>query len=45
VTEQAAAPVAVIRDALLDAVKPHSPVLADDVTIMVLRYVGQKGTS
>jgi len=33
-------PVAVIQQALLDAVKRHSPTLADDCTIVVLRYVG-----
>jgi sigma-B regulation protein RsbU (phosphoserine phosphatase) len=33
-------PVAGVRDALFEAVKKHSPTPADDVTIMVLRYVG-----
>jgi sigma-B regulation protein RsbU (phosphoserine phosphatase) len=31
-----------IRDALFDAVAKHSPVLADDATVLVLRYVGME---
>ena len=38
------APVAAIRDALFAALPRHSPTLADDATILVLRYVGtQRG--
>jgi len=37
--------VSVIRDALVDAVKKHSPSPADDVTILVLRYVGPGETT
>ena len=38
------APVAEIRDALFAALARHSPTLADDATILVLRYVGtQRG--
>jgi sigma-B regulation protein RsbU (phosphoserine phosphatase) len=40
VQPRATEPVATIQDALFDAVTRHSPVLADDCTIMVLRYVG-----
>ncbi len=36
-------PVAAIRDALFDALAKHSPILADDATILVLRYVGASG--
>ena len=32
--------VAAIRDALFAALTKHSPTLADDATILVLRYVG-----
>jgi phosphoserine phosphatase RsbU/P len=35
-----AQPVADIRDALFAALSKHSPTLADDATILVLRYVG-----
>jgi sigma-B regulation protein RsbU (phosphoserine phosphatase) len=38
-------PVAAVRDALFDAVKRHSPSPADDVTILVLRFVGPGETS
>jgi serine phosphatase RsbU (regulator of sigma subunit) len=37
---RASKPVRDIQAALLDAVTRHSPVLADDCTILVLRYVG-----
>ena len=37
---RSAAPVAAIRDALFAALARHSPTLADDATILVLRYVG-----
>src|SRR5262249_27921734 len=33
-------PVGAVQDALFQAVTKHSPTLADDCTIMVLRYVG-----
>jgi hypothetical protein len=33
-------PVAAIQAALAKAVTDHSPTLADDCTIMVLRFVG-----
>jgi serine phosphatase RsbU (regulator of sigma subunit) len=33
--------VAAIRDALFAALTKHSPVLADDATILVLRYMGK----
>jgi sigma-B regulation protein RsbU (phosphoserine phosphatase) len=36
-------PVAEIRDALFSALVKHSPTLADDATILVLRYVGREG--
>lgn len=38
----AEAPVATIRDALFAALSKHSPTLADDATILVLRYRGSK---
>jgi sigma-B regulation protein RsbU (phosphoserine phosphatase) len=34
-------PVAAIQDALFESVTKHSPTLADDCTIVVLRYVGR----
>ncbi|HEY5951044.1 MAG TPA: SpoIIE family protein phosphatase [Kofleriaceae bacterium] len=37
---RATQPVAVIQNALFDAVTKHSPILVDDCTIVVLRYVG-----
>jgi sigma-B regulation protein RsbU (phosphoserine phosphatase) len=37
---RATKPVASIQNALFDAVTKHSPTLADDCTILVLRYVG-----
>jgi phosphoserine phosphatase RsbU/P len=40
VEARATQPVSVIQHALFDAVTRHSPTLADDCTIMVLRYVG-----
>jgi sigma-B regulation protein RsbU (phosphoserine phosphatase) len=45
VEDTATRPVAAVRDALFDAVKKHSPSPADDVTILVLRYVGPGETS
>ncbi|HEY5925736.1 MAG TPA: SpoIIE family protein phosphatase [Kofleriaceae bacterium] len=41
---RATQPVSVIQNALFDAVTKHSPTLADDCTIMVLRYVGRGET-
>jgi serine phosphatase RsbU (regulator of sigma subunit) len=40
VERRASEPVATVQDALFQAVIEHSPTLADDCTIMVLRYVG-----
>jgi phosphoserine phosphatase RsbU/P len=40
IESRATEPVAAIQAALTDAVTRHSPTLADDCTIMVLRYVG-----
>lgn len=37
-------PVAAIRDALFNALLAHTPVLADDATILVLRYVARGRT-
>ena len=37
---RATQPVVTIQNALFDAVTKHSPTLADDCTIVVLRYVG-----
>lgn len=45
VEQRAAEPVGAIQAALADAVTRHSPTLADDCTIMVLRYVGPGKTS
>jgi len=45
VEARATQPVAVIQNALFDAVTRHSPTLADDCTIVVLRYVGLGETS
>lgn len=45
VEPRATKPVAAVRDALFDALIKHSPVLADDATIVVLRYVGPGGTA
>jgi sigma-B regulation protein RsbU (phosphoserine phosphatase) len=42
---RATRPVKDIQDALFDAVTKHSPTLADDCTIVVLRYVGPGETS
>ena len=39
VEAHATRPVAEIRDVVFNALKQHSPVLADDATILVLRYV------
>jgi len=39
VEAHATRPVAEIRDVVFDALRQHSPVLADDATILVLRYV------
>jgi phosphoserine phosphatase RsbU/P len=44
VEARATQPVAVIQNALFDAVTKHSPTLVDDCTIVVLRYVGRVGT-
>jgi sigma-B regulation protein RsbU (phosphoserine phosphatase) len=44
VDARATKPVAAVRDALFDALIKHSPTLADDATIVVLRYVGPGGT-
>jgi phosphoserine phosphatase RsbU/P len=44
VEARATQPVAVIQNALFDAVTKHSPTLVDDCTIMVLRYVGLRET-
>jgi sigma-B regulation protein RsbU (phosphoserine phosphatase) len=41
---RATKPVSAIRDALFEALNRHSPTLADDATIVVLRYVGSGGT-
>jgi phosphoserine phosphatase RsbU/P len=41
---RATKPVRDIQTAILDAVSKHSPTLADDCTIMVLRYVGSGET-
>jgi sigma-B regulation protein RsbU (phosphoserine phosphatase) len=41
VEPRATQPVATIQNALFDAVTKHSPTLADDCTIVVLRYVGR----
>ena len=40
VEARATQPVATVQNALFDAVTKHSPTLADDCTILVLRYVG-----
>ena len=40
VEARATQPVSVLQNALFDAVTKHSPTLADDCTILVLRYVG-----
>jgi hypothetical protein len=40
VEARATQPVSVIQNALFEAVTKHSPTLADDCTIVVLRYVG-----
>jgi serine phosphatase RsbU (regulator of sigma subunit) len=40
VEARATHPVASVQNALFDAVTKHSPTLADDCTIVVLRYVG-----
>ncbi|HUS30345.1 MAG TPA: SpoIIE family protein phosphatase [Kofleriaceae bacterium] len=40
VEPRATKPVVAIQNALFDAVTKHSPTLADDCTILVLRYVG-----
>lgn len=40
VEARATQPVSALQTALLEAVTRHSPALADDCTIMVLRYVG-----
>jgi sigma-B regulation protein RsbU (phosphoserine phosphatase) len=45
VEPRATKPVAAIQNALFDAVTRHSPTLADDCTILVLRYVGPGETS
>ena len=45
VEPRATKPVAAVRDALFDALIKHSPTLADDATIVVLRYVGPGGTT
>jgi phosphoserine phosphatase RsbU/P len=44
VEARATQPVTVIQNALFDAVTKHSPTLADDCTIMVLRFVGRGET-
>ena len=44
VEANAAKPVADIRDAVFDALLRHSPTLADDATIMVLRYAARGKT-
>ena len=45
VEPRASKPVAQVRDALFEAVTKHSPTLADDATIVVLRFVGPGGTT
>ena len=45
VEPRATKPVVAIQNALFEAVTKHSPTLADDCTIMVLRYVGPGETS
>jgi sigma-B regulation protein RsbU (phosphoserine phosphatase) len=40
VEPRATKPVSAVRDALFEALIKHSPTLADDATIVVLRYVG-----
>jgi sigma-B regulation protein RsbU (phosphoserine phosphatase) len=45
VEPRASKPVAAVRDALFEALIRHSPTLADDATIVVLRYVGPGGTA
>jgi sigma-B regulation protein RsbU (phosphoserine phosphatase) len=42
VEPRASKPVTTVRDALFEALVAHSPVLADDATILVLRYVGRE---
>jgi sigma-B regulation protein RsbU (phosphoserine phosphatase) len=42
---RATKPVQAIQEAVLDAVTKHSPTLADDCTILVLRYVGSQETN
>jgi len=43
VEERAADPVVAIRDAVFSALRKHSPALADDATILVLRYGAPPG--
>ncbi len=43
VEERAADPVVAIRDAVFGALRKHSPALADDATILVLRYGAPPG--
>jgi sigma-B regulation protein RsbU (phosphoserine phosphatase) len=45
VEAHAGEPVAAIRDALFAGLTKHSPTLADDATILVLRYVGDASAS
>lgn len=45
VEARATQPVSVIQHALFEAVTKHSPTLADDCTIVVLRYVGPGETT
>ena len=45
VDDRATQSVVAIQDALFDAVTKHSPTLADDCTILVLRYVGPGETN
>jgi sigma-B regulation protein RsbU (phosphoserine phosphatase) len=45
VEPRATKPVAAVRDALFEALLKHSPTLADDATIVVLRYVGPGGAA
>ena len=45
VEPRATKPVAAVRDALFEALNRHSPTLADDATIVVLRYVGPGGAA
>ena len=45
VEAHATEPVVSLRDSIVQSLQKHSPVLADDATIMVLRYVASGGTT